>query len=205
MKLWERFVDWFITTSGKVHWSPSNLLRPDDLDTIRGMLAKDYYIIVTWRSNHLSAYFTSFANLVLTGHWGRWSHVLMNLEDGVGSDDDFRFVEAIGVGSKLSTFSEVTDVNGIALLRPKRMPIEDWTAVLDKAKTEVGKPYDTLFNLKDDTKVSCVELARDSLQAEPDYAQNFPDLERLIAKGHNLSPDMFYNCTDFEVAFMARR
>jgi hypothetical protein len=188
-----------------IHWSPNNLLTDEELSKIKEALKPNYYVILTRRNNHLTTYLISFANFFLTGKFSYWSHSLMNLENEVNSVDDFILVEAIGKGVTLSHFNEVFDVNGVALLKPKNITIEKWTLILDKARQNVGKPYDSLFDLKNDSAVSCVELVRDALQADPDYATNFAEFEALISKRKNLTPQMFYDCPDFEVVYEVRR
>ena len=129
----------------------------------------------------------------------------MNMEDTVVNYTDFRFVEAVGTGVKYATFDEVMTVNSIALLKPKNMKLEDWTAVLDRLKANVGKPYDTLFDLQQDQKLSCVELVRDALMADNDYFTNFPNFEAMCKKYNKITPQMFYDCEDFVVAYEVRR
>jgi hypothetical protein len=128
----------------------------------------------------------------------------MNIENQVTTDADFRIVEAIGTGIAITPFAHAFDVSGVAMLKPKNMTVDKWTAVLDKAMTEVGKPYDNLFDLKNDQALSCVELIRTALMAEPDYYENFAHFEARIAKEKNLTPEMFYECEDFEVVLEIR-
>ena len=40
---------------------------------------------------------------------------------------------------------------------------------------------------------------------DPDYYTNFANFEKLIAERKNLTPQMFYECPDFEVVFEIRR
>lgn len=204
MNIFQRIWISVIKTIGEIHWSPRNLLTSDEQDNIRKLLTGNYYIMLSRRNNHLSTYMISFANFVLTGRFSYWSHAFMNAEDKVNSDEDFRIVEALEVGVEYSLFSKVFDVNSVVLLKPKNMSIDDWTIVLDKAKTELGKPYDNLFDLKNDQALSCVELVRDALMAEPDYEKNFASFEAMIAKDKNLTPQMFYDCPDFEVVYEIR-
>lgn len=199
-KLWVNFIE----LVGKVHWAPKNTLTLAEQDNIRKLLGENYYIMLSRRNNHLSTYFISLGNLLLSGKWGYWSHAFMNVENKAYSDDDFRIVEAIGHGVEYTPFDKVFDVNGVVLLKPKNMTIEKWTYVLDKAKSEIGKPYDNLFDLKNDQELSCVELVRISLMSEPDYYTNFSKFEELIKKNKNLTPQMFYDCEDFEVVYEIR-
>lgn len=194
-----------VLTIGKVKWKTDNTLDAVEQATIRKMLIENYYIILTRRNNHLSTFFTSLANFVLTGKWGYWSHALMNMEDEVNSKADFRLIEAVGKGVVFTPFDKVFDVHSVCLLRPKNMAVDQWTCVLDQAKKELGKPYDTLFDIANDNNLSCVELVRAALMADPNYANDFADFEASIKKSKNLSPDMFYGLDDFEVAYEVRR
>ena len=199
-------INGFSTLVGKINWKQRHPITAEDRQMIMEMLKHDYYIITTRHSNHLSLYAISLAGFIGTGKWSTYGHVCMNMENTVETKDDFRLVEAVGVGSKYSTFDEVFDeCDGVALLKPKSMQAEHWTSVLDKAKTEVGKPYDTLFDLANDKAVSCVELVRDALQGEPDYATDFANFDKMIAKINNLTPQMFRDCSDFEVVYEVRR
>lgn len=204
MKLFHDIVGWVVLMIGKIQWPASDTLTPEEQDGIRKLLSDNYFIVLTYRRNHLSSSFVKLANFVLTGKWGRWSHALMNLEDEVEGDDDFRLVEATGKGTHYTPFEKVFDVHRVALLKPKNMPVERWTDLLDRAKAQIGKPYDTLFNIKDAQALSCVELVRYVLQGEPNYEQDFADFERLIRERKNLSPQMFADCKDFEVFYSVR-
>jgi hypothetical protein len=199
MNLVRKISDFILLSLGKVHWRATKQLNEHQVAAIKGLLKDNYFVILTHRSNHLSSYTISLANFLLTGKFSYWSHALMNLEDEVKTDDDFRFVEAIGKGVTISPFSSVFDVDGLCLMKPKHMPLEDWTAVLDKAKSELGKPYDTLFDLASDKYLSCVELVRTALMAgDPLYHEHFANFEALISKDKNLTPEMYYTCGDFE-------
>ncbi len=203
-KLFDIVANWVVIIIGKIHWGYRDGLTAAELDDVRKLLTKNYYIIVTHRNNHLSTYFISLANFILTGKFGYWAHALLNLEDEVESDADFRLIEATGTGVHYSPFDLVFMVHGVALLKPKNMSADYWTEVMDRANTELGKPYDTLFNLKNDNALSCVELIRTALMAEPDYETNFANFEEMIAKRKNLTPQMFYDCPDFEVVYEVR-
>lgn len=200
-RIWVSVVEFI----GKVHWKPKNLLSDEDKEQLRQLLAKDYYVLLSRRNNHLSTYMISFANLFVAGKFSYWSHAFMNLEDEVKTDDDFLFAEAVGSGVKASNFDEVMDVNAVVLLKPKNLIIDKWTAILDTAKENMGRPYDNLFDLKSDRELSCVELVRDCLQSDPDYATNFANFEQMIYQKKNLTPQMYYDCPDFEVVWEIRK
>jgi hypothetical protein len=197
-----------ITILGSFKWklSAKDQLTAAELQELRSRLGPHYYILVSQNKNHLSAYLVSLGNFFLTGKWSFWGHVFMNLEDTVSNDGDFRFVEAVAEGVKFSSFEEVMDCNAIALLKPKSMKLEEFTAVLDKAAEMYnGRPYDNLFDLASDSNLSCVELIRNILKQEPNYEVDFSNLEAMIAKRKNLTPQMFYDCPDFEVTYEIRK
>jgi hypothetical protein len=212
--------DWIVLSIGKIRWPSKRYISQADQEKIRSMLVDNYFIILTYRRNHLSSFFIGLANFFLTGKWAKWTHALMNLEDSVQNLQDFRIVpldrkieltarervliESIGQGSVVSPFEKVFDVHAVALLKPKNMTLEDWRSIMDNAKKQLGKPYDTLFNLADDKRLSCVELVRTILMGLPDYEVRFRRFEDLIQKRKNLTPQMFYECDDFEVVFEVR-
>ena len=204
-------IAWLIETVieglGHIKWKlrEKDRLTVQELRTLREKLTPHYYILVSKNKNHLSSYLVSLGNLFLTGKWSYWGHVFMNLEDEIKSDDDFRFVEAVAEGVKYSSFEEVFACNAVALLKPKAMSLDAFAKILDAAAASyVGRPYDNLFNLASDSNLSCVELVRDILKAAPDYDKNFANFEAMIAKRKNLTPQMFYDCEDFEIVYEVR-
>ena len=197
----ENYVATFI---GICNWTLTNPLTTDELAALNAYLVPNYYIMLTRNNNHLSSYMIGISDLYLEHKMGYWGHALMNVENEVVNDTDFRFVEAIGSGVQYATFAEVTAVNSVALLKPKNMPVADWTAVLDKAYTDIGKPYDTTFNMNQTQEFSCVELVRNALMADPDYMTNFANFEATIQKYGRITPQMFYDCPDFEVVYEVR-
>lgn len=188
---------------GSIHWKAKRTLLETEQNIIRSYLASHYLIILTRRRNHLSTFFINLADFLLTGKWGFWSHALMNLEDEVTLESDFRLMEATAIGVHYSPFDKVFDVQNAVLLKPKNMTLIQWTKLLDRAKEQLGKPYDTLFNIKDAKALSCVELVRFILQGEPNYDINFANFEALIKKHKNLSPQMIYDCGDFDVVYIS--
>lgn len=205
MNLFQKIWTSTIIFLSDIHWRDNNTLQELELAKIKQLLAKDYYVILTRKNNHLTTYLISFADYILRGKFGFWGHALMNLEDTVKTDDDYLLIEAIGSGVQASHFNDVFEVNSVALLKPKNMTLEKWTAALDKAKTELGKPYDNLFDLKSDKEINCVELVRLALSTSPTYNEDFAEFEGMIAREGKLTPSMFYDCPDFEVAFEVRR
>jgi hypothetical protein len=198
----QRLQEWAITQMAKVTWKTRDRLSEQELSEIRNRCKKDYYIIATRKKNYLSTFFIALGHFLLTGKWGYFSHVLMNLEDAVRDDSDFRFIEATGKGVHYSTFTEVFGtVQSVALIVPTHMSMTNWTKALDKARTLLGRPYDNLFDLKNDLEINCVELIRIALQETPDYDKNFAEFEKLAKRKKKLTPDMFVNCPDFKVVY----
>lgn len=179
----------------------------EDLDFLRKALAEDYYIICTKRGYTLSSYLINFANLIKTGKFGHYHHVFMNLEDGSPEvDEEFEIVEADAEdGIHYSKFMEAFDCDSIALIRPKNLSRDDWGRVVKECKAMIGTPYDNVFDITESEKMSCVEQVRNSLKALPDYNERFANFEKSISKVGNLTPQMFYDCPDFEVVWEVRR
>lgn len=204
--IFQRVQIFFVKLVARIDWDTNTFLYDHQKEEIKDLLSKDYYIILTRRKNYLSTFFIALGHFLLTGKWGHYSHALMNLEDEVHSEEDFRLIEATGAGVHYSTFSQVFDpIQSVALLVPKNITLEKWTGILDAAKEHLGKPYDNLFDLKSDKEINCVELIRDALQADPNYQINFAEFEKMIQKKKNLTPEMFYTCPDFEVVYEIRR
>lgn len=181
-------------------------LTDKDLNDIRELLSTGYYIIETRRNCVMSTYLICLANFVKTGKFGHYDHVLLNVEDDNPEDDiHFQLYQATASGSSISTFMEVFDCDSVVLMRPKNITVEEWHIVVEHAKKQIGKPYDDLFDLNDDTHLSCVELVRNSLRGIPGYDEKFPNLEASIKKVGNLTPQMYYDCPDFEVVYEIRR
>lgn len=204
MKIISTIINQIVAFIGSVEWKIKNPLTAESNLLLQEKLKNDYYIILTRRNNHLSTYTIALANFILTGKFSYWSHSLMNLEDEVNSKLDFRLIEATSVGVAFSTFDAAFNVNSVVLLKPKHITLDEWTLILDKAKSDLGKPYDSLYDLSRDNALSCVELVRNALKASPNYEQNFANFEKLITKSKNLTPQMFYDCLDFEVVYEIR-
>lgn len=198
---------WFIELIAKVRWNENDGIHEEDREVLRQMFAENYFIVATRRDNYLSSWFMNLGHWFLTGRWGYYTHVLMNTEDEVKDDNDFRFIEATGDGTHFSTLEEVLDgIEAIALIKPKSMTTAEWTSCLDKAKTYLGRPYDNLFNLINSEEINCVELVRNALMVLPDYSTRFANFERLIKrKNGKLTPSMFIECGDFEIVWSVNR
>lgn len=197
---------WLIELMASIHWRQKDSLSDENKAALKKLFAENYYVIASRKDNQLSTFAICFGHWFLTGKWGYYSHVLMNLEDEVKNDDDFRFIEATSQGVGFNTFNGVFDpCYAAALIVPKNMTVEEWTAALDRAKTFLGRPYDNLFDLKNDLEINCVELVRLALQGLPDYATKFAEFEKMVAARKKLTPQMFLECPDFTIAATFKR
>lgn len=215
MKIWFRKLGaWFLPKISWVTWNGAKAfinngiffsLTEDDWNYLEKTLAKNYYIILTRNSTHLSTYLVSLGNRITTGKWGYWGHALMNVEGDDPTIEEFKLVEATGEGVHFSTFMQVFMCDSVALLKPKGITHDEWLHVMDKLLQQPGKKYDNLFDLANDQELSCVELVRTALQALPNYNTLFANLEEMIAEsGNNLTPEMFYTCPDFDIVYEVR-
>ncbi len=181
-------------------------LTATDWEQISSYLSKDYFIIATRRDYSLSTYMIVFASWVRTFIPSYYDHVLLNVEQyDTTSKEQHWFEEATGKGVHYSKFEEVFDCDSIVLLKPKNVSQEHWNAIVLKASEQIGKPYDSAFQLEDDSRLSCVELILDALKALPDFEERFPHLSKEVKRIGNLTPQMFYVSPDFTVVLEIRR
>lgn len=181
-------------------------LREEDHDQVRKLLKENYLVILTRRKSHLTTYLIAVASWFATHEASHYTHALMNVEGDITNHVDFQLIEATAPGVHYSTFMKVFDCDSVALLKPRGVSLEEWTGVMDAAKAEYGKQYDTLFDISSDQKVSCVEMIYQALKQLPEYRVRFEDLIELIERsGNDLTPQMLYDCGDMDVVFEVRR
>lgn len=181
-------------------------LTEADHDKIRKLLKDNYLIILTRRRSHLTTYLIALISWLKTRTKSHYTHALMNVEGDLDDALGTKLIEATGEGVHYSTFMQVFDCDSVCFLKPKEIPLEQWTLVLDAVKKEFGYPYDTLFDLQDDAKVSCVEMVYQGIKKLPDWEHHFAELAGLIERsGHELTPQMLYDCGDLELVLEIRR
>jgi hypothetical protein len=208
------FATFFSTTTWKslksvfnhgVYWK----LTEEDHNALRRRLASGYYLILVGGHPSLSIFLIKCITFIKTREWPTYTHVLMNVDniDDPLASDKFRLVEAIGTkGVTFSSFMQVFDCDQVTLLQPRGFTPEEWEAALNEAKKNVGKGYDSLFDLLDDSEMSCVELVRDALiKADPDYYSHFSEFEEQIKNVGDLTPQMFLDAVEFDIVHQVER
>lgn len=198
----------------KVHWPRFQALlnggvyyrlQEEDHDKIRELLSKDYLIILTRTNSHLTTLLISIASLIVSRQYPRYVHALMNVEGDIPGHIGYKLIEATAKGVHYSTFMQVFNCDSVALLAPKGISLHEWTAVLDTVKKQLGTPYDTLFDLATNERVSCVEMIYWGLKTLPNYEERFPKLLKMIREDGNLTPQMLYDSGEFDIVFEVRR
>lgn len=202
---------------GKVKWSRLkallrgskhgfNLTEEDHL-RIQELLAGGYYLILTNRKSHLSTYVIGLLCYIKTRKWPNYTHILMNVDlvNDPNNFEQFKLIEATRKGVHYSKFENVFDCDSVCLIAPRNMTKETWDSVMIGLTLQLGKSYDNLFDLFDESRVSCVEVVLESLKYGMDYDTQFPNLKNSIVKINNLTPQMFRDCEDFEVIFEVRK
>lgn len=202
---------------GKIHWNALRALfngglyydlKERDHEVIRAIIRKNYCVILTHRKTHLTTYLIGLGNWILTRKCGYWRHALMNIEDSLPTDDlDYEIVEATGKGTHKSTFMEVFDCDGVALLIPARSSKEEWHAIMESVREMIGTKYDYVFDINNADAVSCVEMVLQAAKKKGLAEKVFPELLKLIEEKKNLTPDMMweaYERGDFKLAYEVR-
>lgn len=193
---------WLASIPPKIRWSKTHAITDTDKQLIAEKLSAGYYVILTGHKSYLSSVMISFLSWVKTGKWARYSHALMNCDNIENAEDrhKFKFVEATSKGVSYTTFEEVFACDSVCLLTPNNISNKEWTHVIDTLINQVGEPYDDLFDLADSSRKSCVEVVLDALEAA-DFDYEFTELKQMIEKEGNLVPEMYRDCTDFQVAY----
>lgn len=133
---------------------------------------------------------------------------MVNIENKVVTDEDFRIVEASANrknGAGFVPFWNAFAVDSVALLRPRGLTVTEWNKIFEKLLKYEGQKYDSAFDLSNDKTISCVELVRLALQTLPDYETRFSAFEEMVTKNKNLTPQDYYDCSDFDHVWEVRR
>lgn len=188
--------------NGGVYYS----LKEEDHDKLKMILSSGYYIILTQRKSHLTTYLIGILSYIKTRQWPKYTHVLMNVDtvEDPTQWNKFRLMEATNSGVHWSTFMQVFDCDSVVVLAPLNKDW-NWDDTVEGLLKQFGLLYDDLFDIDDAQRVSCVELVRNALKADPKYAESFKDFEATINVVGNLTPQMFRDCADFRVVFEVSR
>jgi hypothetical protein len=191
-------------------------LKSSDRESARDLMTLGSYLWVSRRDSHLTTYLISFLDWLLVlktwikngregmrPRFGFWSHAFMNY-------DNNEIVEAVGKGVVRNFFDEAFDCDAIAALVPKNISRLEWATLQPKISKElerqIGKKYDTNFDLSEGDKVSCIELVRIVLKNEIEgYDLKFSKFEAIIKMYKNVTPQMLYESKDFVVVWEVRR
>lgn len=191
-------------------------LTPEDREHARTLMEGGVYLWVSRRQTHLTSYLISFGDFALEvllwfrcgcktkrPRFGYWSHAFINANGD-------QLVEAVAKGVREVYFDEVFDCDSAAALVPAFITPNEWVEVSklvrDQALKDIGKKYDAVFNIEDDSKVSCIELMRSALKkVVPDYDVKFRDFENIIKKYKNVTPQMLFDSKSFVVVWEVRR
>jgi hypothetical protein len=190
-------------------------LTSEDREYARKLMSQCTHIWVSRRQTHLTTYLINFADFALAlFYWaksnfhgprpkfGYWAHAFINTSAT-------KIVEAVAVGVREINFDDAFDVDSVAALLPSKIPWDLWlqvsALVVKKAEAQEGKKYDSIFNIMDDSKVSCIELVRLALRELGAYQEYFFDFERTISQYKNVTPDMLYHSKSFNVVWEVRR
>lgn len=191
-------------------------LKSIDREAARELMSYRTYVWVSRRDTHLTTYLISFSDWALSlGVWikhkfkgkrprfGFWSHAFLNY-------DNNELVEAVAKGVKRNFFDEVFDCDAVAALVPRNMTINEWSAlqpfISEEMLKQLGKKYDSVFDLSEEDRVSCIELVRLVLKKRvPDYHLKFANFETMIEMYKNVTPQMLYESEDFVCVWEVRR
>lgn len=191
-------------------------LTAEDRDDARTLVELKNYIWVSRRRTHLTSYLISLGDWLLSfrswaksgfkgkrPRWGYWTHAFLS------SRKDEMMIEAVAKGVQRVRFDDVFDCDSVACLVPKFIPSDEWNKVSDLvvrfAQEQEGKPYDSMFDILDSSKLSCIELVRVALQQLGNYEILFEDFERVVQLYKNVTPQMLYESQSFVVVWEVRR
>lgn len=208
--IYKFFIRPVMQLASRIHWEWAQklitghryALQFHDWALIEQTLERGYFIILTRKRTHLSTHLVALGHFLKTFKWGYWSHVLGNVE---ADRAPFRLVEATAQGVKYSFFTDVFSCDSVCILKPKHYSVPELSRMIDFLLDDIGKPYDDLFDMLDDQRLSCVEVWRGALMGLPDYHLRMGNFEAMFKKYKVLTPQMFYECPDFEVFLEIRR
>lgn len=194
-------------------------LTTEDRDKCKDLMESGNYLWLSRRKTHLTTYLISFGDWLLEvlkwfkdksgkrfpkPNFKKYTHAFLNRDDDI-------LIEAISKGVVESYFDGVFDCDWACALKINGMSDQEWKEfskkIVDEAVGDLGKEYDVAFNIKDPSKVSCIELIRDVAKKalDDEYHKYMSDFERLISKYGNLTPQMMRDSSSFQVVLEIKR
>lgn len=171
-------------------------MKPAEVRAVCDHLLNERLIGLSYRSTHLTSYCILFIHWVVTGHWIKWSHAWINVDDESTDPLGLVIYEAVAEGVRKAMFWQVLLVDDVALFRPKNLTPEVWAQVSLNLQKDLGNKYDCHGNIKDHSEVNCIEeVVFAILHADPGA---LPNLVKMMEKRRILTPQMIEECGDFE-------
>lgn len=161
------------------------------------IIENEYLICLTRQSSYLTTILISLATYIVSRKKTYYTHALM-FERGTA-------FEATAIGTHLSAASHIIECDGIVFLRPTGMTQEFWVMMLEEARRNLDRPYDSLFDLSNDREISCIEYVYDSMKTIPGYMSRWPTFMGMVEKQGNITPQMLLDSGDFEIVLEIRR
>jgi hypothetical protein len=170
-------------------------------DYIKALLdIQPCFILIEDRS-YLSSYLIRILSLLSTNKWPRYTHVLMNFDIGLGSHPDgFLLIEATNAGVHFSSFDYVFACDNVCLTTVD-ITKDQWQQIRVGLAKQLGKKYDDMFDIVDNSHVSCVEMCWDAVDELDDRGIVFPSLVRQIARHKQLTPEDFLHGNEFILVY----
>lgn len=174
-----------------------------DVKQVAMKLLMDRYVGLSYRKTHLTSFFISLVHFVLTGVWRKWSHAWINVDDEISDPLGMQIFESVGAGAIVSPFWDVIVVDAVVLLKPKFVKEQDWDKIHKVLLSQQGTAYDTRGRCKDISELNCVERVVVAILTVDSTA--LPNLKKMMDKKKQLTPQMLYDCGDFEICLEIRR
>lgn len=174
------------------------VLSPNDRYIVKTILKSEPVIILTASKVHLSSFLVKVLSYFTTFKKTEYSHAVMSYYDY--KDDTFILIESTNSGVHVSSFDEVMACSDICILEIKHDHEKDIDLINNELQKQLGKKYDNLFDIADESRVSCVEVVYHSLK-KFDFDKDYPNLAKTIAEKNTLTPQMFRDCGDFKILF----
>lgn len=191
-------------------------LMPEEREHARLLMSEGIFLWVSRRNTHLTTYLISIGDYLLSAkawilsgcrknkpRFGFWSHAFFNF-------DDNEIVEAVSKGVQRHYFDSVFDCDSVCALVPRNMSKEEWDSykveISRELLNQIGKKYDNIFDIYDDSRLTCIELVRLVLKNKiPGYNLKFSNFENMIDIYKNVTPQMLYDCKDFKIVWEVRK